>query len=29
MEVFYRFKHELVFIYKMGAASHTNNCGLG
>jgi DNA modification methylase len=29
MGAFYRSKHELVFIYKEGAAPHTNSFGLG
>ena len=29
MGTFYRSKHELVFVYKKGRASHTNNFGLG
>ena len=29
MGTFYRSKHELVFVYKVGAASHTNTFGLG
>lgn len=29
MGTFYRSKHELVFIYKVGTAPHTNNFGLG
>ena len=29
MGSFYRSKHELVFVYKVGAASHTNTFGLG
>lgn len=29
MGTFYRSKHELVFVYKIGTASHTNSFGLG
>jgi DNA modification methylase len=29
MGTFYRSKHELVFVYKVGTAPHTNNFGLG
>lgn len=29
MGTFYRSKHELVFVYKVGAAPHTNTFGLG
>lgn len=29
MGTFYRSKHELVFVYKVGTASHTNSFGLG
>jgi hypothetical protein len=29
MGTFYRSKHELVFVYKVGTAAHTNNFGLG
>jgi DNA modification methylase len=29
MGTFYRSKHELVFVYKIGTAPHTNNFGLG
>lgn len=29
MGTFYRSKHELVFVFKLGAASHTNTFGLG
>jgi DNA modification methylase len=29
MGTFYRSKHELVFVYKVGAAPHTNSFGLG
>lgn len=29
MGAFYRSKHELVFVYKVGTASHTNTFGLG
>lgn len=29
METFYRSKHELLFVYKVGTAPHTNNFGLG
>ncbi|MEI9927824.1 MAG: DNA methyltransferase [Sphingomonas sp.] len=29
MGAFYRSKHELVFVYKVGAAPHLNNFGLG
>lgn len=29
MGAFYRSKHELVFVFKQGAASHTNSFGLG
>lgn len=29
MGTFYRSKHELVFIFKVGSASHTNSFGLG
>jgi hypothetical protein len=29
MGTFYRSKHELVFVYKVGTAEHTNNFGLG
>jgi len=29
MGSFYRSKHELVFVFKIGAASHTNSFGLG
>lgn len=29
MGAFYRSKHELVFVFKIGAGTHTNNFGLG
>ncbi len=29
MGTFYRSKHELVFVYKVGSAAHTNTFGLG
>ena len=29
MGAFYRSKHELIFVYKVGTASHTNSFGLG
>lgn len=29
MGTFYRSKHELVFVYKIGSGSHTNSFGLG
>jgi DNA modification methylase len=29
MGTFYRSKHELIFVYKIGAASHINTFGLG
>jgi DNA modification methylase len=29
MGTFYRSKHELVFVWKVGTAAHTNNFGLG
>src|SRR3982751_6866564 len=29
MGTFYRSKHELVFVFKVGGASHTNTFGLG
>ena len=29
MGTFYRSKHELVFVFKVGASAHTNNFGLG
>ena len=29
MGAFYRSKHELVFVYKVGSAAHTNTFGLG
>jgi hypothetical protein len=29
MGSFYRSKHELIFVYKVGTAPHTNNFGLG
>ena len=29
MGAFYRSKHELVFVYKVGTAAHTNSFGLG
>jgi hypothetical protein len=29
MGTFYRSKHELVFVFKVGTASHTNTFGLG
>lgn len=29
MGAFYRSKHELIFVYKVGAAPHLNNFGLG
>jgi hypothetical protein len=29
MGTFYRSKHELIFVYKVGTAPHTNNFGLG
>lgn len=29
MGTFYRSKHELVFVFKVGTAAHTNNFGLG
>ena len=29
MGAFYRSKHELIFVFKKGAARHTNNFGLG
>lgn len=29
MSAFYRSKHEMVFVYKIGTAPHTNNFGLG
>jgi hypothetical protein len=29
MGAFYRSKHELVFVFKVGTAPHTNNFGLG
>src|SRR3970282_509428 len=29
MGSFYRSKHELIFVYKIGTAPHTNNFGLG
>jgi len=29
MGSFYRSKHELVFVFKVGTASHINNFGLG
>lgn len=29
MGTFYRSKHELIFVFKVGAAPHTNNFGLG
>jgi DNA modification methylase len=29
MGTFYRSKHELVFVFKVGTAPHTNNFGLG
>lgn len=29
MGTFYRSKHELVFVFKVGTASHTNSFGLG
>lgn len=29
MGTFYRSKHELIFVFKHGTASHTNNFGLG
>ena len=29
MGTFYRSKHELVFVYKIGTAPHTNSFGLG
>ena len=29
MGTFYRSKHELVFVYKVGTAAHTNTFGLG
>lgn len=29
MGAFYRSKHELIFVFKHGTASHTNNFGLG
>ena len=29
MGTFYRSRHELVFVYKVGTAAHTNNFGLG
>ncbi|MBA3669173.1 MAG: site-specific DNA-methyltransferase [Sphingomonas sp.] len=29
MGAFYRSKHELVFVYKIGTAAHTNSFGLG
>lgn len=29
MGAFYRSKHELIFVYKLGTAAHTNSFGLG
>lgn len=29
MGAFYRSKHELIFVFKMGTAEHTNRFGLG
>jgi hypothetical protein len=29
MGTFYRSKHELVFVFKVGTAPHTNSFGLG
>lgn len=29
MGTFYRSRHELIFVWKVGAAAHTNNFGLG
>jgi DNA modification methylase len=29
MGTFYRSKHELIFVFKMGTAEHTNSFGLG
>ena len=29
MGAFYRSKHELIFVFKQGAAAHTNSFGLG
>ncbi len=29
MGTFYRSRHELIFVYKIGTAAHTNNFGLG
>jgi hypothetical protein len=29
MGTFYRSKHELVFVFKVGTAAHTNTFGLG
>ena len=29
MGAFYRSKHELIFVFKMGTAEHTNSFGLG
>jgi hypothetical protein len=29
MGTFYRSQHELVFVFKVGTAAHTNSFGLG